>query len=116
MLNYETEWMSRDELVTSTYAAALELNRLKAKYGLLKQKEAEKIEVRIKEAKELIRRIDRIVSIQDKKLQEQKMVELTNRFDQLGSSTICGKKELRWPTRLVRFNLLKVLQAALAGS
>ena len=114
MLNYETEWMSRDELVTSTYDAAFELNRLKAKYGLLKQKEAEKIEVRIKEAKELIRRIDRIVSIQDKKLQEQKMVELTNRFDQLGSSTICGKKELRWPTRLVRFNLLKVLQAALA--
>ena len=114
MLNYETEWMSRDELVTSTYDAALELNRLKAKYGLLKQKEAEKIEVRIKEAKELVQRIDRIVSIQDKKLQEQKMVELTNRFDQLGSSTICGKKELRWPTRLVRFNLLKVLQAALA--
>jgi len=116
MLNYETEWMSRDELVTSTYDAALELNRLKAKYGLLKQKEAEKIEVRIKEAKELIRRIDRIVSIQDKKLRGQKMVELTNRFDQLGSSTICGKKELRWPTRLVRFNLLKVLQAALAGN
>ncbi len=116
MLNYETEWMSRDELVTSTYAAALELNRLKAKYGLLKQKEAEKIEVRIKEAKELIRRIDEIVLIKDKELREQKMVELTNRFEQLGSSTICGKKELRWPTRLVRFNLLKVLQAALARS
>ncbi|GAF73232.1 unnamed protein product, partial [marine sediment metagenome] len=116
MLNYETKWMSRDELVNSTYDAAFELNRLKAKYGLLKQKEAEKIEVRIKEAKELIRRIDEIVSIQDKKLQEQKMVELTNRFDQLGSSTICGKKELRWPARLVRFNLLKVLQAALAGN
>jgi B12-binding domain/radical SAM domain protein len=116
MLNYETEWMSRDELVTSTYDAAFELNRLKAKYGLLKQKEAEKIEVRIKEAKELIRRIDEIVSIQDKKLQEQKMVELRNQFAQLGSSTICGKKELRWPTRLVKFNLLKVLQAALAGS
>jgi len=114
MLNYETEWMSRDELVTSTYAAALELNRLKAKYGLLQQKEAEKIEVRIKEAQELIHRIDEIVSIQDKKLQEQKMVELRNQFAQLGSSTICGKKELRWPTRLVRFNLLKVLQAALA--
>jgi len=114
MLNYETKWMSRDELVTSTYDAAFELNRLKAKYGLLKQKEAKNIEVRIRKAKELIRRIDEIVLIKDKELREQKMVELTNRFDQLGSSTICGKKELRWPTRLVRFNLLKVLQAALA--
>ena len=116
MLNYETEWMSRDELVASTYDAAFELNRLKAKYGLLKQKEAENIEVRIRKAKELIRRIDEIVLIKDKELREQKMVELTNRFDQLGSSTICGKKELRWPARLVRFNLLKVLQAALAGN
>ena len=113
MLNYETEWMSRDELVASTYDAALGLNRLKAKYGLLKRKEAEKIEVRIKEAKELIRRIDQIVLIKDKKLQEQKMGELTNQFEQLSSSTICGKEELRWPTRLVRLNLLKVLQAAL---
>jgi len=114
MLNYETEWMSRDELVASTYDAALGLNRLKAKYGLLKQKEAEKIEVRIREAKELIRRIDQIVSIQDKKLQEQKMRELTNQFNQLSNSTICRKEELRWPSRLVRFNLFKVLQAALA--
>ena len=113
MLNYETEWMSRSELVTSTYDAALELNRLKAKYGLLKQKEAEKIEVRIKEAKELIRRIDRIVSIQDKKLQEQKMGELKNQFNQLSNSTICGKDELRWPSGLVRFNLFKVFHAAL---
>jgi len=114
MLNYETKWMSRDELVNSTYDAAFELNRLKARYGLLKQKEAKNIEVRIRKAKELIRRIDEIVLIKDKELREQKMVELTNRFDQLGSSTICGKKELRWPARLVRFNLLKVLQAALA--
>jgi len=112
MLNYETEWMSRDELVTSTYAAAFELNRLKAKYGLLKQKEAEKIEVRIKKAKELVRRIDQIVSIQDKKLQEQKVRELTNQFNQLSNSTICKKEELRWPSRLVRFNLFRVLQAA----
>jgi len=113
-LSYETEWMSRDELVASTYDAALELNRLKAKYGLLKQKEAKKIKARIKEEeKELIRRIDQIVSIQDKKLQKQKMRELTNQFDQLSNSTICGKKELRWPVRLVGFNLLKVARAAL---
>ena len=33
-LNYETDWMTRDELVESTYEAASELNRLKAEYGL----------------------------------------------------------------------------------
>ena len=112
MLNYETEWMSRDELVASTYEAALELNSLKARYGLLKQAEAKKIEVRIREAKELIRQIDEIVSIKNKKMQEKKMGKLRNRFNQM-NSTICKKQELRWPAKLVRFNLLKVVKAAL---
>ncbi|MFC1691925.1 TIGR04190 family B12-binding domain/radical SAM domain protein [Candidatus Latescibacterota bacterium] len=112
LLNYETEWMSRDELVASTYEAALELNRLKARYGLIKLKEAEKIEFRIEEEKELIWRIDEIVSIKDKKLQEKKIEKLRNQFNQLSNSTICRKEELRWPVRLVRFNLIKVIREA----
>ncbi len=112
ILNYETEWMSRDELVDSSYDAAFELNRLKAKYGLLKQKETKRIEMRIREAKELVRLIDEIVSIKDEKLREEKLEKLRNQFDQLDNSTI-GREELRWPGRLVKFNLLKVLQAAL---
>ncbi len=112
LLNYETEWMSRDEIVASTYEAALELNRLKAKYGLIKQKEAKKIEVLIKEAKELIWRIDEIVSIKEKKLREKKIGKLRSQFNQLSNSTICRKEELRWPIRFVRFNLLKVVREA----
>jgi len=113
LLNYETEWMSRDELVASTYEAALELNRLKARYGLIKLKEAKKIEFRIKEAEELIWRIDEIVSIKDKKLQEKKIGKLRNQFNQLSNSTICRKEELRWPVRLVRFNLPRIVREAL---
>ncbi len=36
MLNYETKWMSRDELVIYTYEAALQRNRLKVEHGLLR--------------------------------------------------------------------------------
>jgi len=113
ILSYETEWMSRHEIVTSTYDAALELNRLKARFGLLKQKEAEKLEVLIKEAKQLIRWIDEIVSIKDEKLREIEMEKLRNRFNQLENSNMSRQEELRWPVRLVRFNLFRVMQAVL---
>lgn len=34
-LNYETEWMTRHQIVETTYEAILRLNRLKAKYGVI---------------------------------------------------------------------------------
>ncbi len=105
MLNYETKWMSRDELVNSTYDAALELNRLKAKYSLLKPKEAKEIEARIRKSKELMQWIDERTSTEDK--------ELRSRLNQLSDSTICRKEELRWPAGLAGFNLLKAVWAAL---
>ena len=65
VLNYETEWMNRDQIVDSTYEAGLRLNRLKAQYGLVEQEQAEQTEVRILKARRLIAQIDDIMSIQD---------------------------------------------------
>jgi radical SAM superfamily enzyme YgiQ (UPF0313 family) len=115
ILNYETEWMSRDELVSSTYEAALGLNRLKVKYGLLRQKQGQIIEVRIKEAISLMRQVDEILLIRNERLREDKMNRLKARFSSLNSnSTICNKKELRWPVKSMRFNYPRVIWAALA--
>jgi hypothetical protein len=115
VLNYETEWMSRDELVSSTYEAALGLNRLKVKYGLLRQKQGQIIEVRIREAMSLMRQVDEILLIRNERLREDKMNRLKARFSSLNSnSTICNKKELRWPVKSMRFNYPRVIWAALA--
>jgi hypothetical protein len=35
MLSYETRWMTRDEIVQSSYQAGLRLNALKERFGLL---------------------------------------------------------------------------------
>jgi len=115
VLNYETEWMSRDELVSSTYEAALGLNRLKVKYGLLRQKQGQIIEVRIREAMSLMRQVDEILLIRNERVREDKMNRLKARFSSLNSnSTICNKKELRWPVKSMRFNYPRVIWAALA--
>jgi len=115
MLNYETNWMSRDELVTSTYKAALQLNRLKVEYGLLRQREGNIMEARIKEAMSLMHRIDNILLIKDEQIRANRMNRLRTRFPSLNNSTICKKKELRWPVNSSRFNFLRILRAALRG-
>ncbi len=115
MLNYETKWMSRDELAASTYKAALGLNRLKVKYGLLKQREGRAIEIRIREAMALMRQVDEILLVEDRRAREDRMNQLRARLcSSGGNSSICKKKELRWPVRKIRFNFSRIIRVALA--
>lgn len=113
ILNYETEWMSRDQLVTSTYQAALALNRLKMEHGLLRQKEGYIIEMRIREEISLMRQVDEILLIRNGRIREERMDRLRVRFSSLHNSSICEKKELRWPVQSIRFNLPAIIWAAL---
>lgn len=112
-LNYETEWMSRDELVCSTYEAALELNRLKARYGLLRQKTAEQIERRIETEQEVMSEIDNICATEDGLAREKSIEKLMRQFDCVGASTICDEDEMKWPATFLRFSPLRVIQGAL---
>lgn len=115
-LNYETKWMSRDELVDVTYEAALELNHLKLEYGLLGRKEARRIAERIARERQLITEIDTLLAIWDERAREERLRELMLRFDAVGPSTICRKDEMNWPAGLIRFSPLRVIWQALAGN
>ena len=115
-LNYETKWMSRDELVDITYEAAGELNRLKLEHGLLSRREAERVAGRIRQERKMVSEIDRIVALPDEEEQEAGLRELMLHFDTVGPSTICGKGEMNWPTGLFRFNPLRVIRRALTGN
>jgi radical SAM superfamily enzyme YgiQ (UPF0313 family) len=112
-LSYETEWMSRDEIAMVTYEAALELNRLKAEYGLQDQKTTERIAKRIETEREVLRKIDGILANEDKSYQQERIQELMHRFDSVGSYTICPEHEMKWPVRFLRFNPLRILQGLL---
>ena len=112
MLNYETRWMSRDEIVECTYDAALELNRIKAKHGIIKQKELKEIERRVNDARELIKHIDLLVSNKKKKVNnEELLTKYNNIIKKLSIASICKKEELQWPFKPVRFNIFSILQA-----
>ena len=114
MLNYETKWLSRDDIVECTYDAALELNRIKAKHGIIKQKELKEIESRVNDARELIKHIDLLVSNKEKKVNNEELLTKYNKIiKKLCLASICKKEELQWPFKPIRFNIFSILQAIL---
>jgi hypothetical protein len=107
-LSYETKWMTRDEIVDTTYQAALRLNRIKATFGLIDDKMAQAIEERIKEAVLMMKRIDEIVQEKDTTVRDKKLNELQPRINQLSMSTICETDEIKWPAGKRRFNYFTI--------
>jgi B12-binding domain/radical SAM domain protein len=105
VLNYETEWMNRDQIVDSTYEAGLRLNRLKAQYGLVEPAQAERTEARILRARRLIAQVDDIVSIQDPERQAKLLHAIKPQVDDANLSTVCDKTELNVPLTGIRLNL-----------
>jgi B12-binding domain/radical SAM domain protein len=94
VLNYETRWMNRHQLVDVTYAAGKRLNRLKAEYGLVSCEQAESTERRIDRATELIAEIDRLMGSTTPEQFEKEMARLKTDVAQVNMSTVCDKREL----------------------
>lgn len=97
ILSYETDSMTRDEIVRSTYEAALKLNALKCEFDLIDKDLCKQIEFRIKSAQQVMDEIDRIVDIEDDDIKQTALKELKNKVEQINRHTICGKDELKWP-------------------
>ena len=116
ILNYETEWMDRDAIVTSTYEAGKRLNRLKAEFGLIDPKTAASVAMRIEKAVTVMKEIDRIMTLPDGK-ERKEALELISRgrssLEAYSMSTVCEKKELEWPTQFIRMNFFKILKTLL---
>ncbi|HVP79851.1 MAG TPA: TIGR04190 family B12-binding domain/radical SAM domain protein [Thermodesulfobacteriota bacterium] len=116
ILNYETEWMNRDEIVYSTYEAGKRLNRLKAQFGLIDPKTAESVEARLEGSVRIMKEIDRIMALPDAQERERLLESISGGRHALrhySMSTICEKKELEWPTRIIRMNFIKILKTLL---
>ncbi len=105
VLNYETRWLNRDEIVDSTYEAGMRLNRLKARYGLVEKEQAERTEARILKARRLIGQIDDIMSIQDEERRGRLLRAIKPQVDDANLSTVCDKTELNVPLKGLRLNL-----------
>ncbi len=97
VLNYETRWMSRDEIVDSTYEAGLRLNRVKQRFGLVEPAVADAVEARIHRARRLVAQIDDIMTVADDRRRGLLLEALKPQVDVANVSTVCEKRELNLP-------------------
>jgi B12-binding domain/radical SAM domain protein len=114
MLNYDTEWMTRDEIVMSTYEVGMAFNSLKLGHGLVGSKVAEGVEERARGAMDLMKIIDRIVA--EHGADSEQITALKPVLDRLSSSSICQKREMHWPATSFVRNAPRIAWAFATGS
>ncbi len=105
-LNYETEWLSRDEITEVTYEAIARLTKLKAKYGQISQKAADTQIERIERAKSLEVEIDELM----KAGKTDEIAALRPQMDAINGFTASERLELEIPIGLVRLRYFSAIR------
>ena len=105
-LNYETEWLSHDDITDVTYEAIARLTAIKARYGQIPQQEADHQLRRIEKARALEARIDEVV----KNGSPGGLRSLKPEIDTVNGFRAAERLELEIPVGFIR---LRYLNAAL---
>jgi B12-binding domain/radical SAM domain protein len=105
ILNYETKWMTRRELVDATYDAAEHLNELKVLHGRLSPRRGRRVARNIAAARSLRSRLDAGIAQGDAGATAAALKGEISRFS---ISTVCDKRELFWPRRLFNFRIAEI--------
>ncbi|MBW2149491.1 MAG: TIGR04190 family B12-binding domain/radical SAM domain protein [Deltaproteobacteria bacterium] len=108
MLNYETRWMTRDQIVDSTYEAALRLNRLKQQHGFLDEQTFRLNQERILLARQTVRQIDDILALPNSRERSLRLQALKAQMNRASMDTICWRDEIRWPVLRRNFNFFHI--------
>ena len=110
-LNYETEWMTRQQIVDTAYEAILRLNRLKAKYGIITDQMAEAGERRVKAAWGMAHRIDDILSGDN----YEELSHLKAQVDEINMFPVAEKAQLEVPLPFIKLRPLRALWSLVTG-
>jgi B12-binding domain/radical SAM domain protein len=105
ILNYETKWMTRRELVDATYDAAERLNQLKIEHGRISKRRGLGVARGIAAARRLRARLDDDMARGSGVGAD---VELMGEISRFSISTVCDKRELFWPRRLFNFKINEI--------
>ncbi len=111
-LNYETEWLSRDQIAESAYDAILRLTRLKLQYGNIAPALARAGEQRIMEAREMMHRLD---DLKARGELAEKLPYLKAEIDRINAYPVVDKKQLELPVGWIKLKPWRALWALLTG-
>jgi uncharacterized protein (DUF2132 family) len=110
-LNYETEWMSREQLVETTYTAMIRLNTIKAEYGVISPELARAENQRLQAAREMTQTIDELLS-QDNR---EALSSLKEQIDRINMSAHTHWEELKLPVGAMPVRFLRSAWSLVTG-
>jgi B12-binding domain/radical SAM domain protein len=110
-LNYETDWMTRQQIVDTSYEAILRLNQLRVKYSIIPERLARISEQRLRAAWEMARRIDNLLS----KNNIEEIDRLKPEMDKINAFPVAEKIQLEVPPPFIKLKPLQALWHSLTG-
>lgn len=111
-LNYETDWMDRDQIAESAYEAISRLIRLKEKYGIISSELAEMGVNRIEAGREMMHRIDDILA---KGSQPYELAAIKGEVDRINNTPVSETIQLELPVGLIKLRFWRALWAWATG-
>jgi len=110
MLGYETQWMSRQEIIDATYAALLELNRIKGEHRLVSENYMNEMDRFLRDCVSLLKRLDKTENINDPIGREEALIGIKEVSDLLHERSAIVKEEIGWPVQGARFRYGGILR------
>jgi len=110
-MNYETDWLNRQQIVDSYYDAILRLNQLRVKYDIVPEKLAKISEHRLTAAWEMAHRIDELLSKND----IEGIESLKPEVDKINAFPVAEKIQLEVPSPLIGLKPFRALWYLLTG-
>lgn len=98
MLSYETNKMTRDEIVNSTYESASLLNEFKLKYDLIDKTTYEDVKSKIAASMKYIAQIDHLMTLPEAE-KTAELAKIRKEIEGINEYSICGEHELKWEVK-----------------
>jgi B12-binding domain/radical SAM domain protein len=122
MLSYGTDWMTRQQIVETTYQVAAGINELKFASGLIDVVTYDTVVAHLQAAREVLAEVDRIVQLPSSE-QAVNLRALKSKTDTANTATMNGSQELKWHSatgfrvsRILLWHLLEALFRELGHS
>jgi B12-binding domain/radical SAM domain protein len=110
-LNYETDWMNRQQIVDTSYEAILRLNQLRLKYNIIPERLAKISDQRLRAAWDMSRRLEDLLSKND----IEEIDRLKPEIDRINTLPVAEKIQLEVPPPFIKLKPLQALWFLMTG-
>ncbi len=104
-MNYETDWMTRQQIVDTSYQAILRLNQLRVKYGTAPERLTRISEQRLRAAWEMAHRLDDLLARNN----YQEIDHLKPEVDKINAFPVAEKIQLEVPPPFIKLKPFRAL-------